>query len=324
MIFQENKTCVKSIASAKENGRATNFNLKLDTEKFLKIISIDMSYGTVNRQPSTVNRNSGIRQKVFQKAFTLVEIIFVIAIIGVLVSILLPGFSKMKREATKLQDASNLKKIAEAWKSYSEKFGPVPVHTDNGLEFFHYLSGGSIGKGWQGEDHCFINDLSVYLSNGDAYCSELKKGRAAISSKGGISFNAGLDCISNLKNDITTHNGSASVSYSTISGLYAGVPPTTTPIGFTRGLMSNGKWHSKYGLYGSEGGYVVFADGHVKWFDGKRAARFLKWDQSGYTNDIREAVPNNTFISSGYAMRNDVREDNALLIIYHSGTGGAE
>ena len=264
------------------------------------------------------HRNIGVRRK----AFTLVEIIFVIAIVGVLVSILLPGFSKMKREAKKLQDVSNLKKIAEAWKSYSEKFGPIPVRSDSGFEFVHHLSGGSYFEGWKGEDHCFLNDPNVYLSSGDTYCSKLREGVAAISAKEGGNVHAHMECYLRFKNDLGTSDSSLPLSYCTISGLYASVPPTTTPIGFTRGLMTNGKWHSKYGLYGSEGGYVVFADGHVRWFDGKRAARFLKWDQSGYTSDIREAVPNNTFISSGFFMRTDIQEDGALLIIFHFGTGG--
>ena len=274
----------------------------------------------VSRQSSVVSRNRGIRHK----AFTLVEIIFVIAIIGILASFLLPGFSKMKREATKLQDVSNLKKIAEAWKSYSEKFGPIPVKTNNGFEFVHYLSGGSIfGGGWQGGDHCFLNDPNAYVSTNDTYRSKIINGKTLISAD--IDSDCGYtDCFTRVTNAITSTGSSVLLSYCTISGLYASVPPTTTPIGFTRGLMSNGKWHTKYGLYGSEGGYVVFADGHVRWYDGKRAARFLKWDQSGYTNDIREAVPNNTFISSGYELKTNVTEGDALLIIYHSGTGGAE
>lgn len=78
----------------------------------------------------------------------------------------------------------------------------------------------------------------------------------------------------------------------------------------------------------SEGDYVVFVDGHVKWFDGKRAARFLKWDQTGYTNDIREAIPNGSWISIGWVSEGnfsgDIQNSNPKLFMYDSGRGGAE
>jgi prepilin-type processing-associated H-X9-DG protein len=99
---------------------------------------------------------------------------------------------------------------------------------------------------------------------------------------------------------------------------------STTPFGFTRGLKINGKWYSSYGLYGNKGGYVVFCDGHVTWFDDDKPARFLKWDQSGYTSDIREAVPNSAFISGGIGLRSNITDtDGSIILLEHRGTGGA-
>jgi hypothetical protein len=86
--------------------------------------------------------------------------------------------------------------------------------------------------------------------------------------------------------------------------------------------MSNGKQHPDYGLYGEKGGWVVFADGHCKWLDGNKPAKFLKWDGTGYTTDIRQAVPNNAFISSGFRLNSSIKIDTDVLIIYNSGTGG--
>jgi prepilin-type processing-associated H-X9-DG protein len=132
-----------------------------------------------------------------------------------------------------------------------------------------------------------------------------------------------LDPYSRAKNDLTTSSVSITLSYCTIPGLPTSIPLATTPFGFTRGLKANGKWHSKYGLYGDKGGYVVYCDGHVTWFDGSRPAKFLKWNQSGYTSDIRDAIPNSAFISSGQLMYDNIKDaDNSLLLIYHAGTGG--
>jgi hypothetical protein len=126
-----------------------------------------------------------------------------------------------------------------------------------------------------------------------------------------------------IKNDVTASTGAIPLSYCLISGLSASVPLDTTPFGFTRGLKANGKWHSKYGLYGDKGGYVVYCDGHITWFDGSRPAKFLHWNGKEYTTDIRKAVPNGTRISSGYEAREDLTDatDNSLLIIQHAGTG---
>ncbi|MDR2813017.1 MAG: hypothetical protein LBB05_04530, partial [Puniceicoccales bacterium] len=100
-------------------------------------------------------------------------------------------------------------------------------------------------------------------------------------------------------------------------------PLETTPFGFTRGLREDGKWDEKAGLYGSKGGYVIYCDGHVTWFDGSKPAKFLKWDQSGYTNDIREAVPSSSWITCGNpGTKTNYKSDGKLVILYHAGTGG--
>jgi prepilin-type processing-associated H-X9-DG protein len=117
------------------------------------------------------------------------------------------------------------------------------------------------------------------------------------------------------------------ISYCLVMGLPVYAPLETTPLGFTRGLRKDGKWDEKAGLYGSKGGYVVYCDGHVVWFDGSRPAKFLKWDQSGYTSDIREAVPDSVFISccngnGTIDYKSDGKSADQLVILYHAGTGG--
>jgi hypothetical protein len=99
------------------------------------------------------------------------------------------------------------------------------------------------------------------------------------------------------------------------------MPLATTPVAFTRGLKANGKWHSKYGLYGDRGGYVVFGDGHMTWFDGSNPAKFLHWNGREYTSDIREAVPSGTLITGGRHMTQNITDsDGALLLIQYDKT----
>jgi prepilin-type processing-associated H-X9-DG protein len=101
-----------------------------------------------------------------------------------------------------------------------------------------------------------------------------------------------------------------------VVNLPSNVPAATTPLAFTRGLCTDGTWDEQAGLYGSKGGYVVFCDGHVTWFNGSRPAKFLKWDQSGYTLNIREAVPNTGQIWIGCADCGAYRGKNPKLITF--------
>jgi hypothetical protein len=128
-----------------------------------------------------------------------------------------------------------------------------------------------------------------------------------------------MECYGPGENKISTQ---IPLSYGIIMGLPEQLLLDITSLAFTRGLKTDGRWHSKYGLYGKEGGLVVFCDGYVKGFDGNQPASFLRWDQSGYSADIREAVPSEAFITAGHQMKNGVTEDSAELILKHHGTGG--
>jgi type IV pilus assembly protein PilA len=67
-----------------------------------------------------------------QKGFTLVELIVVIAIIGILAGVLLPkyfGFTDQARKAAAFSDAKNIQSTAEA---YYSNYGVWPYVTTNG------------------------------------------------------------------------------------------------------------------------------------------------------------------------------------------------
>lgn len=266
------------------------------------------------------NQNSKAVERLgYRSAFTLVEVIFVVTIVSLLIAIVLPSMSNAKLKTQKIQDASRLKSIVENWRNYTEQFGTPDSTATGAFQFVLYLSGGS-DTGWLGSTHSFINDPSIYVASSDRYASKVTG--SAISSAGNKTTGY-MDPYepSAASKELASGTGAVSLSYCFISGVPLESDAATTPIGFTRGLMTDGKWHRKYGLYGDKGGYVVFGDGHVKWFDGSKPAVFLKWDKSGYSNNIQDAVPDEATISSGRGV--SVPGDASNLLVNQPGTGGS-
>jgi hypothetical protein len=166
-----------------------------------------------------------------------------------------------------------------------------------------------------------FNDPHAYISSGDKYASKIEHESICTIQNNAIIYTGAFSATSNFMSSGST--GMQRASYCVAVNLPAHVPLDTTPFGFTRGLREDGTWDETAGLYGSKGGYVVYCDGHTVWFDGSRPAKFLKWDQSGYTSDIRQTVPNSVWITCGNeGTKTNYVGDGQLVILYHAGTGG--
>ncbi|MDR2200690.1 MAG: prepilin-type N-terminal cleavage/methylation domain-containing protein [Puniceicoccales bacterium] len=259
------------------------------------------------------------------KAFTLIEVIFVIAIIAILSAILLPGISKLKQCAQKLRDVSHLRKIAEAWRECTVNRGWIingVVSGDSGKRWVIVFAEQLAGRGRKDISNVVLNSASIYISPGDKYASKIRKEYLCYINNANKIITNSDNCYTRITNFMISNE--MLISYCLVMNLPPNIPLDTTPLGFTRGLREDGKWDEKGGLYGSSGGYVVYCDGHVVWFDGSKPAKFLKWDKSGYTSNIREAVPNTTFIACCNGNGNtSYTSDGSVVILFHAGTGGA-
>ena len=68
-----------------------------------------------------------MRRPLGRSAFTLVELLVVIGIIGALVALLMPALSGARQAANTVQCASNLRQLATAWQSYANQNKRVSV-----------------------------------------------------------------------------------------------------------------------------------------------------------------------------------------------------
>jgi prepilin-type processing-associated H-X9-DG protein len=251
------------------------------------------------------------------------EIVTVIAIIAAIAGITVPAYKAIKQSVQKMVDVSHLKKIGAAWYecAINRRWKIDGMPDDRFLPCLQFTSFARqlAGDGKTDPSDMVLNDASVYISLGDKLASKVK-GKKVITyiNNGIITWAEPYTYVTNV-----IVNNEFAFSYCFVINLPADCPLETTPLGYTRGLKKDGTWDEEIGLYGSKGGYVLYADGHVKWFNGDKPALFLKWDQSGYTHDIREAVPNDTWLACcNYLAKEAYKGETAQVIVYQSGTGG--
>lgn len=183
-----------------------------------------------------------MKKRQAKKAFTLVELLIVIAIIGVLASFSIPKIIDIMRRGPELKSMAAARAIAQAWNTtVRETQKPV--------------AGADI--------HAWAFDLAKKANFNDP-ASWILEFDPAISERGvPMPANVGIKAgsIWSISEEFKSSPLSWEVSRG-VSPFAAGA----TPLVWTRGLKSDGTWDRADGVFADQGGHIAYADASVKWY----------------------------------------------------------
>ena len=195
--------------------------------------------------------------------FTLIELLGVIAVIAILAGLLVPMSQKVVQSARKSNAMNNLRQIALA--TSMQSIGGQFSSASNVTDFAQKVG---------------LTETDIWVFKDDPLVRQ---------HKGPVPKKMNSKDISGFP-----------VSVAVASDIPAHADPATTPVAWTRGLQSNGRWSETEGIYGSEGGFVAYLDGHVVWYNDLSApgGQLVKYTSSSgeLTGNIHEAIASNATV----------------------------
>jgi prepilin-type N-terminal cleavage/methylation domain-containing protein len=214
--------------------------------------------------------------------FTLIELLTVIAIVGILAALIFPTIGKVRETAQRTVDANNLREIVKAATIYAADNNdrlpdPAALLAQNPVP----VTGGTAPFLWAGvlAQRGILTDPTFYFAKNDPAFNGTYP--AAIVTPGNRAV---------LDPSFTTNR---TLSFEFVGGLRMSDPPST-PVAFTRGLLTDGTWSADTGVYKDAGGHVAFLGGSVQFYPNlNEAASQLTLNNGRKGPSVLQALPFN-------------------------------
>ena len=224
-------------------------------------------------------------------AFTLVELLTVIAIIGILAGIVIPATGTVLKNAKKAADSANLRQIGQSSLVYAtSNKDQLPSNSlGSGANFGSNSSSG--GTAATVKLVAAALAVSGGLESGKIWVSKADD----TTSKENENVNVG-NVLNVAKTGLSDSFSDVNCAFGYVVGLNTNYSPNT-PIAYTRGIASStdGRWSETKGTYKADGGYIVFMGGNVSQYKnlGSGASGELINSDGSQTNVITKTVRSN-------------------------------
>jgi len=202
------------------------------------------------------------------------ELLVVIAVIGILVAIITPIVGGIQEKARRTADAANARQIALAYANYAQS--GERARTINAANIYEWTA--VLAK------EVAFNDAGIYTLDSD----EL------VAAAGDLPRIVASPVANDPTAAWTVHPQFDGFPLSfAVANQLSPRAPTTTPIVWTRGLRAGQTtWDATTGVYGSDGGHVARLDGSVEFMQDTSAGGgvFVNPTSQQQTTNIRDAL----------------------------------